>query len=244
MLVRLTLISLLSLLILGCASKIPLRDEKLALPNLVIDCESFKSYGCLIVPNAYNEAEHELIVYIRGFWGIHKGMVPNNLRVDSARQAINKFKLAELANNSNKVVFVIASSHLWLSKELLKSLAQVVATHTNTEKLEFSNVILAAHSGGYKGLMPSIDMLLSQQQSSLVKIIMLDSYYSSDVAAISRASNEKIACVGFLTKHNKARFDSFYSKIGCVSDGPEGFQHSASVAACLAKYVNQNSCID
>ena len=218
-------------------------NELQALPEkTVVDCDNFQSTGCLITPSGYKSSEGKLIVFIRGFWGDYKGHVPEEKLVDSANQISKKFRLFELAVKTGSSVLVIASSNLSLTEDILARVESETAKQLNKPSHHFNEITLAAHSGAYVGLMSSIDLLLNESTNRLNKIIMLDSYYTSKNESIANAVKKGHACVGFLTQHNKSRFDTYYQPIGCISDGPEGYKHSDSVPACLEQYLYKDHC--
>lgn len=213
-----------------------------ALPE---DCVELPGVGCWYAPpNA--GAQPPLLVYLRGHHPVHRGGVPLDKALESARQAFDFYDLGATAVREGVAVLVTYRSGLGVTEEMLDALEKQA-------ERTFPRRIAAAHSGAYIGLGETLDA-----GTSFERVILLDSFYSGDpelaqqVQALFPAPG---SCRGYYTPHTFERAD------GTVYDNKRNFQthfaphapscaieelaegrHEEGVNDCLGRYLEGAPC--
>jgi hypothetical protein len=206
----------------------------------IINCLDLNRYSCL-----YKKGEtsnNKLIIYHRGHWGDLGGNVPLDLRTRSLNQAINFYELGKSSQELEQTMLISSASIVGFTiKEIESALKKA-----NLKK--DSEVILVAHSGGYHGLLKTLNYLKKGFYNfKIKKIVMLDNFYFSkkSTEVIKEYFDQGVACSGFYTQHNEARLESrFLSSIDAETCKIEKrHAHNQSVNQCLVSYVLDKKCL-
>ncbi|MBI5595596.1 MAG: hypothetical protein HY928_05840 [Elusimicrobia bacterium] len=198
-------------------------------------CRALGSLGCYLVPPGLEGKEPALLVYFRGFWSGHGNeRVQEGERLASSRQALGFYGLEAAAARAGAVVLVTGSSDAAVTE------ADIAAVEAQLG-VSFKKVLLAAHSGGYNGLLKSLPGL---RQPS--RIAMLDDFYFTDKDKVKLLQDRVAAgaaCSGFLTSHNEERWKgAFKDKLDCAVEKKDALGHNGAVNACLAAYLAGGTC--
>jgi hypothetical protein len=205
----------------------------------ILNCLALDKYGCL-----YKKGEvknDRLVIYHRGHWGEFGGNVPLSLRTTSINQAINFYELGKSADELDSVMLISSSSIVGYTIQEIESAISNAGLDKN------SKVTLVAHSGGYFGLIKTLNYLKqAPYEFEIEKIVMLDNFYfeAAKTELFKEYLDQGIKCSGFYTQHNQARYiERFRSEITpetCPIEQRTG--HNTSVNSCLVNYVLASSC--
>lgn len=198
-------------------------------------CPALGTLGCFFTPPGLAGKEPALLVYFRGFWSGHgDGRVPERERTASARQALTYYDLAAAAEQAGAVVLVTGSSDAAVREADVAAVGAALG-------LSFKKVYLAAHSGGYNGLLKSLPGLRRPD-----RLVMLDDFYFTDRASVQMLQDRVAAgavCSGFLTSHNAGRWQSaFAGRLDCAVQNRDDLGHTDGVRACLGPYLTTGAC--
>jgi hypothetical protein len=233
---RLFLNTFVVLVLCACSSSGHKRDPSSAWEE--INCELLPK-GCLISRNS-----EKLIIFFRGWvapnlakkYGGERGRLHEKSWTKSARDlAFEDLRLFNIALNSS--LFITGSSHVDLSSKELKKLL---------EESGAQEIILASHSGGYVGMRTTILAMSGALKEKVTGIWMLDNFYGGAPFAQDLERNFgrqflRQNCYGFLTEHNRARFNSSYASL-CPHTLGHGVTHSSGVSQCMPFYESSLPC--
>lgn len=162
--------------------------------------------------------------------------VPAAQFLSSARQAFVAYGLGKTAAEKRSVLLVTYRSGLGVSPAVVDSLR-------DQSKKSFSSIAVAAHSGGYVGLLKTLEAGVVP-----ARILMLDNFYGKGggglASRLQRLISSGARCGGFYTPHNRVNFEEGYKKtVNCSIDGlgSDG-QHNAAVNRCLGGYLDGRPC--
>lgn len=199
-----------------------------------LDCQPIPGVGCFMVPEGA-PADAPLLIYLRGHHPSMGPNVPASQCLNSARQAFGSYGLAKAAREKKVVVLVTYRSDFTVTPEHVSNLAAET-------KRTFSKTIVAAHSGGYKGLKTTLDAGIAPS-----RLIMLDDFYGRDdglPGRIAKLTAGGMPCSGFLTPHNKKNYEAAFKDAACPVDAfDSNAQHNAAVNRCLGSYLDGKSCL-
>lgn len=205
------------------------------------NCKSLDKFSCLYMNSQIKTDDNVLVIYHRGYWGKHKGNVPNNLRQKSIEQALSFYELDNASDKLKSPMLISTSSNVGFTVKEIESAIKKVRFEDNTK------IILVAHSGGFEGLLKTLKYLKNEKYKfEIEKIVMLDNFYfNKGAASIFKEFMDKgVKCSGFLTKHNreryKLRFKDVIAPNNCSVELRHG--HNKSVNDCLAAYVKGDKC--
>ena len=197
------------------------------------ECAEIIKTGCF-----YNGApagqKVPLLIYYRGWVtetnypgsGLSGGVITGEANIlRSARAAAEFYGLKKLARSRGLAVLVTGSSNIKVGRENIRQLQQATG-------LTFTDVYAAAHSGGYVGLSGSLGQL-----DNVKNIVLLDCFYSDFSGAVQDQVQNGSACSGFYTPHNAARYNSYFSGLGCSVDRRTAPEHESGVVPALEKYI-------
>jgi len=162
--------------------------------------------------------------------------VPAAQFLASSRQAFLAYDLGKTAAARKSVLLVTYRSGLGVSPALVDSLR-------DESRKTFSSIALAAHSGGYVGLLKTLEAGLAPD-----RVLMLDNFYGKGggglASRLQRLISSGTRCSGFYTPHNKVNFEEGYKKaVNCSVDGMgSDAQHNAAVNRCLGGYLDGRPC--
>jgi hypothetical protein len=197
------------------------------------------SHGCLYEPSSHLPENDTLVLYIRGNY---KGRadVPAAQTQNSINELIQLFQLGKVSEETSLPLYMTTSSNNNFDvRQILHLSAGLKLRHP-------VKIIIAAHSGGYRGMYQTLQNLLSLPQDyQVIRLIMLDNFYMEDawVQIFSDYINSGTECRGFVTDHNVRRLrDRFLPQVRCQVEGPQGFEHNQSVVSCLKPYLSGKNC--
>ncbi|TBR16735.1 hypothetical protein EPO15_18610 [bacterium] len=216
----------------GPASAIGKRPADAPAP---LDCRPLATAGCWFVPKLAPGGEPALLVYFRGFWRGHgDGRVPPGEREASARQALDFYGLEAAASGAGAVLLVTGSSDAEVTENEVTAVERELG-------VSFKKLYLAAHSGGYNGLLKSLPNL---RQPS--RIVMLDDFYFTEAASAKLVAERVDAgaeCSGFYTAHNEDRWRrGFKERVRCAVEKRDDLGHEGGVNACLGPLLQGGTC--
>lgn len=191
--------------------------------------------GCWYAPEGL-PADAPLLIYLRGHHPSMGPNVPDEQYLSSSRQAFVHYELGKTAAEKKTAVLVTYRSGLAVSPAVVGAVAAAA-------KRAFTKVTVAAHSGGYVGLLRSLEAGLSPSG-----FVMLDNFYGKGggglASRLQRLISSGARCSGFYTPHNKVNFEEGYKKsVSCaVDDLGKDSQHNAGVNRCLAGYLDGLPC--
>ena len=199
-------------------------------------CPALGTLGCFFTPPGLEGKEPALLIYFRGFWTGHgDGRVPERERAASARQALTYYDLAATAEQAGAVVLVTGSSDAAVREADIAAVGAALG-------LSFKKVYLAAHSGGYTGLLKSLPGLRRPD-----RLVMLDDFYFTDAGAVQLLQDRVAAgtlCSGFFTSHNEGRWNSaFRGRLDCAVENRDDLGHTDGVRVCLGPYLTTGRCL-
>lgn len=203
-----------------------------------IDC-SISNKGCLIKRDG-----KRLILFFRGWVSPHMANRYSGTRkavgskdwTKAAKDLIQEdLSLGKIPLKSS--LFVLGSAHIGLTQDEIFMLLETSGA---------SEVVMAAHSGGYKGMRATILPMPLEFWNNVTGIWMLDNFYSGASFAndLKRNFGENFLfenCYGFLTDHNLARYNSSYKSF-CPKTLKRGVTHSGGVAVCLPAFEDNKDC--
>lgn len=197
------------------------------------ECRPLSTAGCYFAPKAAPSGDAELLVYFRGFWRGHgDGRVPVGERQASSKQALEFYGLEAAAPGA--VILVTGSSDSGISENEITAIERELG-------VSFKQIYLAAHSGGYNGLLKSLPGL---RQPS--RIVMLDNFYFTDAGSAKLIQNRVAAgasCSGFYTDHNEDRWrHGFSNRVDCAVVKRDDLGHDRGVNACLGPFLLGGTC--
>lgn len=198
-------------------------------------CVPLEGVGCWYAPEGLG-SDAPLLIYLRGH---HPSMGPNVPAAQflaSSRQAFLAYDLGKTAAARKSVLLVTYRSGLGVPPALVDSLR-------DQSRKTFSSIALAAHSGGYVGLLKTLEAGLAPD-----RVLMLDNFYGKGggglASRLQRLISSGARCSGFYTPHNKVNFEEGYKKaVNCSVDGMgSDAQHNAAVNRCLGGYLDGRPC--
>lgn len=198
-------------------------------------CVPFEGVGCWYAPEGL-PSNAPLLVYLRGHHPAMGPNVPAAQFLSSSRQAFVHYDLGKTAAEKKTILLVTYRSGVAVSPAVVDSLAQEA-------KRAFSKVTVAAHSGGYVGLLKSLEAGLAPSG-----FVMLDNFYGKGggglASRLQRLISSGARCSGYYTAHNKANFEDGYKKsVNCaVDDLGKDSEHNPGVNRCLGGYLDGLPC--
>ena len=179
------------------------------------DYTALSRTGCVDVPGVgcrlNGGSSNRVVVYHRGFWIWEPSAVPARVRnasrvtvpaqylPDSARGALLRYGLDRVAHARHSDVIVTGGS-------------PVALVGAELNELNKPKVALVAHSGGYQGLVRTMQNMGGRK---IDEIILLDCFYGVNSGAnayIARylRDHPETKCSGFYTEHNKWRYNNTF----------------------------------
>jgi hypothetical protein len=230
----------LSLVLLGCSSNPNHNKRKMSSIDYGddLDC-GLVSKGCLLKRNS-----SRLIIFFRGWvspnmasrYGGSRKQVASKDWANAAEDLIfEDLKLNDIELESS--LYVLGSAHLSLSQdELLVLMEESGATE----------IVFAAHSGGYKGMAATIRPMPLEFWNNVSGIWMLDNFYGGGSFARDLERNFGVSflqqnCFGFLTEHNRQSYQASYSRF-CPQVLGHGVSHSGGVLQCMPYFEKGEVC--
>ena len=198
-------------------------------------CAPLEGVGCWFAPPGM-PSDAPLLVYLRGHHPTMGPNVPPSQFLASARQAFESYGLDKLAVQRKTAILVTYRSGLGVSPSTLEALK-------DESKHSFGAVSVAAHSGGYVGLLKTFEAGLSPSQ-----VVMLDNFYGQGggglAGRLQRLVSSGARCTGFYTPHNKANYEAGYKRtVNCAVDAMgSDSMHNAGVNKCLNGYLDGRPC--
>lgn len=214
--------------------------------ELELDCLSVNK-GCLL-----KRQSDTVIIYFRGWvpdyrFGSRKSVPAkhwNRSAIDmmlDAKQigAYRKKALAELELSSS--LFTVASPDLSLTEQEVQRLLKAANA---------TQIILASHSGGWKGLQRTLSEDVSTGHWDKVRSIwMLDNFYNTGLASVMQKKLGlqflKDHCYAFVTNHKNNtqinRFNQHFRKL-CPQVLDRGVSHSQGVTLCMPYFEKDEPC--
>lgn len=204
-------------------------------PPHAAECRALGTAGCWLPAPGGAGADPALLVYFRGYWRGHgDGRVPERERLASSRQALEFYGLEAAAAQAGAAVLVTGSSDAAVTEKEIAAVEQALG-------VPFGRLLVAAHSGGYAGLLRSLPGLRRPD-----RIVMLDDFYFTDAAQVALLEDRVRAgavCTGFLTAHNEARWrQAFRGRLDCAVERRDDLGHQRGVNACLGAYLTGTAC--
>lgn len=199
------------------------------------DCLPLDQIGCWYAPPGL-PSDAPLLVYLRGHHPTLGPNVPPTQFLASSRQAFTSYGLDKPAADRKMVVLVTYRSGLGVSPAVVDSL-------TEESKHAFSSISVASHSGGYVGLLKTLEAGLAP-----AKVLMLDNFYGQGggglASRLQRLISSGARCSGFYTPHNRVNYEAGYKKtVNCAVDGmASDAQHNPAVNRCLNGYLDGRPC--
>lgn len=198
-------------------------------------CVPLEGVGCWYAPEGLG-SDAPLLIYLRGHHPSMGPSVPAAQFLSSARQAFVAYGLGKTAAEKRSVLLVTYRSGLGVSPAVVDALR-------DQSKKSFSSIAVAAHSGGYVGLLKTLEAGVVP-----ARILMLDNFYGKGggglASRLQRLISSGARCGGFYTPHNRVNFEEGYKKtVNCSIDGlgSDG-QHNAAVNRCLGGYLDGRPC--
>lgn len=198
-------------------------------------CVPLEGVGCWYAPDDL-PSDAPLLIYLRGHHPSMGPSVPAAQSLSSSRQAFTSYGLGATAAAKKSVLLVTYRSGLGVSPAVVDALR-------DQSKKTFSSIAVAAHSGGYVGLLKSLEAGLVPD-----RVLMLDNFYGKGggglASRLQRLISSGARCGGFYTPHNKVNFEEGYKKtVNCSVDGlGSDAQHNAAVNRCLGGYLDGRPC--
>lgn len=231
-------LALLIFALCGCSELTPKRSTASTYGDAEVNCQ-VSSKGCLLKRNS-----HQLIIFFRGwvspsmanrYKGSRKEVHADSWRHSARDLLFEDLKLGSLPLDSS--LFVTGSSHLGLSQEEINDLM---------EESGATELFFASHSGGFKGLRQTILPMPVSFWSQVQGVWLLDNYYGGASFAQDLERNFgrdflKDSCFGFVTEHNRERYEASYKRI-CPNTLVNQVGHSQGVGVCLPFFEKGLSC--
>lgn len=204
----------------------------LSLPSISrAQCLPFPDKGC------YLPGKGPLLIYLRGHLN-GSGTVTGSAEIlASARQAFDSYGLAKTAASKDLALLVTGSSHLSVLQSDVAKLEAKLGRR-------FDKVYVAAHSGAYVGLAPTLDSL-----QQVDRVVLLDCFYGTGslpalASRVARWEGGGAACTGFLTPHNLKRYETYFKGTRCgIDKRPSDSEHNTRVPKCLSSYLDGPGCM-
>lgn len=195
------------------------------------ECQELPGIGCVYKPPQVRGAAHVLVYYRGHYRGSDSVGVGERLR--SARQALTHYDLKKTVDHAGMVIVVTGSSNAPVGDEELRKAEELSG-------VDFADVYLASHSGGYVGLHLSLGRL-----RRVKRIIMLDNFYfGTDLTELIAGRVQGGAgCAGFATQHNQGRWaQRFAGRVRCPVAVYEDPYHDTLVNSCLGHFIVKDHC--
>lgn len=199
-----------------------------------LDCSDFNDLsGCLLVPQKLTSKK--LFIYLRGHFEGKSPPHPSSLsdRKRSLEEAVKTYKLAMLSEQVGMPILFSSVANIYFTKAKVRAIMR---------EYNLEEIALASHSGSYTALNKELDLL-----SSVKEVFLLDNFYGTEAFALELGEliqESGSLCRGFLTAHNKQRYESRYKKvINCLVEKNAKFDHISSVGVCLPLYLSNKTCL-
>ncbi len=197
-------------------------------------CIPFEGIGCWYAPEGL-ASNAPLIIYLRGNHPSYKSKVPPSQFLASSRQAFTHYNLGKIAAARKSILLVTYRPGLGVSPRDVETLRDKVGR-------SFSTISVASHSGGYVGLLTTLE-------SGLVpaRVVMLDNFYEKGggglASRLQRLVSSGTKCAGFYTPHNLTNYvDGYQKAVSCAVEAMGDDEHNTGVNLCLGKYLDGRSC--
>ena len=204
------------------------------------NCLDLNKYSCLYQKE--KSTNSTLVIYHRGHWASFKGDVPLDQRNNSLKQAIDFYELNKSHEQVESPFLISASSNIGFT------IKEIESALLSANLAADSKVILASHSGGYVGLLKTLNYLKKSVYTfDISQIIMLDNFYfiKESTSLIKSFLDKGTKCSGYLTAHNSTRFkERFSSTVNSNQCSMKlKVNHNKGVNACLSDYIQTNDCL-